>query len=139
LGVRFEESPRRNAACRLLATKGTESACSRVPPFGTVFVTEFTRNKQTQSVKGDAAAETTTNLRIAKEYFSDESYASDGDLAVEIARPIPKHLLNKYDRQPVYAKVWEMPLWQTAEALGVKEDSLSAACVKLFRNYSARS
>jgi hypothetical protein len=103
-----------------------------VPPFGTVFVTEFTRNKQTQSVKGDAAAETTTNLRIAKEYFSDESYASDGDLAVEIARPIPKHLLNKYDRQPVYAKVWEMPLWQTAEALGVKEDSLSAACVKLF-------
>lgn len=57
--------------------------------------------------------------------------ANHPPLTFSRARSISKHLLKKYDRQYLYDKVWEMPLWQAAKAFGVKEHTLCNACLRL--------
>lgn len=44
---------------------------------------------------------------------------------------VHKQLLERYDRQEVYEKVWQMPIWKAAKLLDVRELTLSSACIRL--------
>lgn len=44
---------------------------------------------------------------------------------------VHKQLLERYDRQEVYEKVWQIPIWKAAKLLDVRELTLSSACIRL--------
>ena len=103
------------------------------PPLGAVVVVRSKCNPQPELASDKATTKySASSSGSVTERDENESQTTDVDLIFQTAIPIPKHLLTKYDRKDIYEKMWQMPLRQVAKTLGMKEQSLSSACIRLF-------
>jgi hypothetical protein len=61
-----------------------------------------------------------------------QSPADDSAPRTPSIPPISRNLLNRYNREDIYDRVWRKPIWQVAKDLDHTEHALCNACIKLY-------